>query len=303
MTYKRKIGKLDLVVGSFALREQSFRERTTDEYKRMNVHARYRITDNLSVGFNSNFNQGNASSYFYYLNSDSGAFMATPSALSRTERLRYNIDPYLTYYDPVGNRHKVMGRFYSVDNMADNAQSNSSRLSYGEYQFQRNFKKIDLVLTAGGVIIGTNVQAELYGDTTYTSLNQAAYIQLDKEFFGRLNLSAGFRYESNRIDNPGFAFFDGAKGDSSRLVVIDPSVDTDARPVFRFGANLRITDYTFLRASWGQGYRFPTIAEKYIVTDFGGATIGPNPDLQSETGWSTEVGLSKGLNSVPSMGI
>ncbi|MEO1712591.1 MAG: TonB-dependent receptor, partial [Bacteroidota bacterium] len=295
MTYKRKIGKLDLVVGSFALREQSFRERTTDEYKRMNVHARYRITDNLSVGFNSNFNQGNASSYFYYLNSDSGAFMATPSALSRTERLRYNIDPYLTYYDPVGNRHKVMGRFYSVDNMADNAQSNSSRLSYGEYQFQRNFKKIDLVLTAGGVIIGTNVQAELYGDTTYTSLNQAAYIQLDKEFFGRLNLSAGFRYESNRIDNPGFAFFDGAKGDSSRLVVIDPSVDTDARPVFRFGANLRITDYTFLRASWGQGYRFPTIAEKYIVTDFGGATIGPNPDLQSETGWSTEVGIKQGF--------
>lgn len=295
MTYKQKIGKLDLVVGSFALSEQSFRERTTDEYKRLNVHARYRITDNLSLGFNSNFNKGQASQYFYYLDSDAGAYRATISALSRTERLRYNIDPYLTFFDPVGNRHKLMGRFYSVNNMADNAQSNMSQLAYGEYQFQHNFEGIDLVVTAGGVLIHTNVEAELYGDTTYTSSNQAAYLQLDKEFFGRLNLSAGFRYESNLINNPGFAYFEGAEGDSSRLVVIEPSEDRDARPVFRLGANLRITDYTFLRASWGQGYRFPTIAEKYIVTDFGGATIGPNPDLQSETGWSTEVGVKQGF--------
>ena len=103
-------------------------------------------------------------------------------------------------------------------------------------------------------------------------------------------MSAGFRYEQNKLNNPGYSY-----QTIFEEVVIDPSEDIEAKPVFRLGANLRITDFTFLRASWGEGYRYPTIAEKYILTTFGGVPITPNPILESETGWSTEVGIKQGF--------
>ena len=182
-----------------------------------------------------------------------------------------------------------MGRFYSVNNDNDRNQSNQSDLYYAEYQFQRRFEDIDLVLTSGIVSSGTWVSAELYGDTTFTSQNYAGYMQLDKKFFDRLNASFGFRFESNVLNNPGFSY---TLNNIPRT--IDPSEERESRPVFRLGLNYQATEGTFLRASWGQGYRYPTIAEKYIFTNAGGFFIQPSPDLGSETGWSAEFGLKQG---------
>ena len=48
-------------------------------------------------------------------------------------------------------------------------------------------------------------------------------------------------------------------------------------PIFRTGINWQAADYTFLRASFGQGYRYPSIAEKYASTTLGSVKIFPNP--------------------------
>ncbi|MCB0642068.1 MAG: TonB-dependent receptor, partial [Phaeodactylibacter sp.] len=244
----------------------------------------------------SNFNKGETSSFFYWQNSTTGAMKMNRdnAAVSRTLFFRYYIDPLVTYYDPVGNRHKFIGRYFNVQNDVNNNQGNASQLRYGEYQFQHNFEEINLVATAGALIINTSIEAQLYGDTLYNSVNQAAYAQLDKKLFDRLNLSAGFRYESNRIDNPGFQWDSIGIFNDTTVITVLPSTDKEAKPVFRFGANLEMAEATFLRASWGQGYRFPTIAEKYIFTDIGGAVVTPNPELTSETGWSAEIGLKQG---------
>jgi outer membrane receptor protein involved in Fe transport len=290
LSYKRRIGRLDLVMSAFSLREESHLERNFIDYQRATLGLRYRITDNLTIGMNSNFNGGQSQSFFFWFNADEGGMMGTRTAYSANIRLRYNVDPYITYFDPLGNRHKFMGRYFSADNQSDNNQANASQLQYGEYQFQRQFTGVNLVATAGLVGIQSAMQAELYGDTTYRSTNLAGYLQLDQKLFNRLNLSGGFRYEANRIINPGFSFFNGLYD-----VVIAPSDEREAKPVYRVGANLELTKYTFLRSSWGQGYRYPTVAEKFITTNFGGVPISPNPDLQSETGWSTEIGLKQGF--------
>ncbi|MCK7529806.1 MAG: hypothetical protein MZV63_01475 [Marinilabiliales bacterium] len=39
----------------------------------------------------------------------------------------------------------------------------------------------------------------------------------------------------------------------------------------------RQQNYTFLRASFGQGYRYPSIAEKYATTTLGSVKVFPNP--------------------------
>ncbi|MFQ5448096.1 MAG: TonB-dependent receptor domain-containing protein, partial [Saprospiraceae bacterium] len=297
-SHKRKIGKLDLILGGYYYRNSSVNDSTFSRRGRWNVNARYRITDRLSVGLNSNFNKANGSSFFFWGGTDSLIYRPG-AAVSNSSSLRYNIDPYLVYFDPANNRHKVLGRFFNVNNdtgTSEADQSNISQVYYAEYQFQRKMDKIGLVTTAGFVYNGTRVRAPLYGDTTFTSRNLAGYVQLEKRLFGRLNLSAGFRYEQNVIITPDTINYDPNGDGTTDFTGYVPNGEIkESKPVLRIGASYQISPTTYLRASLGQGYRFPTIAEKFIFTYFGGVPISPNFDLTSETGWTTELGLRKGF--------
>jgi outer membrane receptor protein involved in Fe transport len=290
LSHRRKIGsKFDLVVGGFYQNEESFNQDTYNNYGRFNFSTKYRVTDRLSIGLNGNLNRGESGNFFYWI-TDTIPYIGVPSTVNRRERTRYNIDPNITYYDNANNRHRFLSRFYNVDNDNDNGQANSSQMYYAEYQFQRQMQSADLVLTSGLVASGTAIDAELYGDTTFTSRNFAAYLQLDKTFFDRLNVSAGFRYEDNLLENPGFEYPSG-----NRIDTVPPSNERESKPVFRLGLNYRLAKATYLRGSWGQGYRFPTVAEKFIVTNVGFFDILPNPTLNSETGWSAELAIKQGF--------
>ncbi len=287
LAHRRKIGKLDLVLGGYYLDDQDYYQDAYNRYGRFNFNTRYRASDRLTIGLSGNFNAGESSSFLYW-KSDTAAYIPNPATLARRERVRFNIDPVINYYDGAGNRHRLQGRFYSTNNDNDANQANASRLYYGEYQFQRQISEAEVVLTAGGVISGSSIEAELYGDTTFTSRNIAAYVQADKKIGGRLNLTAGFRYEGNLLDNPGFIF-------NEQKDTVPPSEERESKPVLRLGMNYKAAQATYLRASWGQGYRYPTVAEKFIVTNAGFLQILPNPALGSETGWSAELGVKQGF--------
>jgi len=285
VSHRRKLKDLDLVLGGYYLNEDTYNQATYKKYGRFNFTTNYRITDRFTIGVNGNFNKGASGSFFYWI-ADTMGYVGTPSTVSTRERFRYNVDPHLTYFDNAGNRHKILSRYYRVDNQNSGNQSNFSQLWYGEYQFQRQFANTNLVITSGVVLSGNEVTAALYGDTTFTSRNIAAYLQVERKFGKRLNLSAGFRYENNLLKNPGFLYEGGS---------VSPAEEEESKPVVRFGANYQVAKYTFLRTSWGQGYRFPTVAEKFIYTDVGGFFVTPNPTLGSETGWTAEFGAKQGF--------
>jgi len=284
-SHKQKFGKLDLVLGGRYYNQKDVRENSDNEQGRVSAGLRYRVNDRLSIGFNSTFNKQDNHSYFYWKDGAEGIYRAEPSTLSNSTPTRFYIDPFVSYYDKKGNRHKFNSRYFSIDNQSTTGTANFSDLFYGTYQFQRKFEKSNLVLTAGLVAAQTNVTAPLYGDTSFVQRNNAAYVQVEKKLFDRLNISAGLRYEYNKIDGP------EQLGD----FVFADSLASDSRPVARFGLNYQAGEATYLRASWGQGFRFPTIAEKYITTDLGGTPISPNPDVTSETGWSAEIGMKQGF--------
>lgn len=297
VAHRRKIGKrFDLVLGGFAVRSDGFNRETFNRYGRFNIGTKYRISDRLTAGFNSNFNRTNSGSFFFWNNNEDGSTIASPGVTSQTSAVRYTIDPFLTYYDKAGNRHKLLTRFYSVVNENSGNRSNFSNLSYGEYQFQKDFSEHQLIATAGVVGIKTNVEAQLYSDTTFTSDNLAGYLQLDKKVGEKLNLSVGGRYEWNRLISPTSVTVDAVNA----TFPIKDGIDIDAKAVFRAGFNYAFADYTHLRGSWGQGYRYPTIAEKFINTQLGEGDgpfvpkIIPNPELQSETGWTAELAIQQG---------
>ncbi len=293
--HRRKIGKLDLVFGGNYYRNNSVKDSTKSRRGRLSVNARYLITDRLSIGLNSNFNRSKGTSFFYWSGVDELYRPGVP--ISSSDNTRFNIDPYVTWFDGANNRHKLMGRYFSVENNTGTSESDNTNISdmyYGEYQFQRKMEKTGLVVTAGAVYIGTEVQAPLYGDTRFNSRNLAGYAQADKKFFDRLNVSVGLRFENNLITLPDTVYYtlNDVKVDTG---IFENGEILESEPVVRFGASYKISETTFLRASWGQGYRFPTIAEKFTSTDFNGVQVSPNFDLQSENGWTAELGLRKGF--------
>ena len=127
----------------------------------------------------------------------------------------------------------------------------------------------------------TNVISELYGN--HNSTNLAAYVQGDKNW-NKITLSAGMRMEYFKIDDV-----------QSNGKLFQKALNIPFQPVFRLGGTYHPLEYTFIRASYGQGYRFPSIAEKYISTFVGGLNIFPNQNIQPEYGWSSEIGIKQGF--------
>lgn len=292
--HKEKFGKLDFVLGAYGLYRDSYNKDTYNRYGRITPNLRYRVNDRLTVGLNTNINFGRSGNFFIWGNDTTMAFQPGAGSISYTKgRLRFMIDPYLQYFDKSGNRHKVLSRYFYIHNNNSGNQSNDSRLYYGEYQFQRQMNKIGLVTTAGVVGMYNVVDAEIYSNGYFTSRNLAGYLQADYKAFDRLNLSAGIRYEHNIQTSPDTVWIDQARNEFG--VIPDGRV-VEGKPVLRVGANYQAGRATFFRASWGQGYRYPTIAEKFVNTAFGaGSTVVPNPALVSETGWTAELGVKQGF--------
>lgn len=290
--HRQKRGRVDFVLGGYGLYRDSYNKDTYSRYGRISPNIRYRVNDRLTLGVNTNFNFGRSGSFFIWGNDTDSSYMAGLGSASRSlGRLRFNIDPTLQYFDKNGFRHKILSRYYSVHNNNSGNQSNRSHMLYGEYQVQKNAEHIRLVSTAGVVVMGTSVNAELYDGGKYNTRNYAGYLQFDWKPLRNLNLSAGMRYEYNRLKSP-----DSIHIKEQDTYYIPNGLTEESKPVFRLGANYQLAQATYFRASWGQGYRYPTIAEKFIQTDFSaGNSVRPNPRLVSETGWTAETGIKQGF--------
>lgn len=298
--HKRKIGQLDFVLGGYFLGDDghkgplpdsttgkidnSYNPFTADRYNadsraRMNLNLRYRSKkiQGLSFGVNTNWSTGNSLNAFIWENNTTGLYSAFEGSATRTIQLLGTVDPFVVYHGKKGAKHSLRSRFQTLDNENDNNQGNYSDVLYSEYQYQQSWDSIgvkNLVTTLGVVNQTTTSRGQLYlggnEDGVNHSLNQAAFFQVDKKWGDRLNTSAGVRYEQFVING-----------------------EKEAKPVFRTGVNYRFGKATYLRGSYGQGYRFPSIAEKFIVTSLGAIRIYANPELKSETSYNTEFGIKQ----------
>ncbi len=290
LLHKQKFRKYDLVAGFQYLQLESFRADTYQKRGRIILNNRYRLSDRTTIGANITGNISDNGSFIFWNNAIRGAYQAFPGTEVKSLNNRWVIDPYINHFDKYGNKHRFQGRSFYIDNGTANGLDNFSQLLYGEYQFQKQFEQHDLSLTSGISGSTTFVNAGLYGGAKYRSVNSGLYIQADKKLFGKLSLSAGIRYEYNSLKNDEFTVIDGTYTE-----FVEENYINEQKPVFRFGLNYQLAKTSFLRASFGQGYRFPTIAEKFTTVGLADFRIFTNANLNSETGWSTELGFKQGV--------
>ncbi|MBK9285391.1 MAG: TonB-dependent receptor [Sphingobacteriaceae bacterium] len=280
----QKINNLDLVFAGHKFSDDGFRMLETEERERFNVNLRYNFKKvaGLSLGLNTNMMNTKGGLFFLWQNYDS-AYVPQGRDIQRYNNNRINVDPYITYYKGA-NKFSLRNRYFKTENTNDKGQGSTAELYYSEFQHQVHFTK-QLNITSGAVYMEQMILGDsLYGK--HTGQNIAAYVQADKKIFQKLNISFGLRGEFYKVDT--------AKT-NGYLLPKTSKVSLPFQPVARLGLNYQLFEYTFIRTSFGQGYRFPSVAEKYISTAVSALKIYPNASLQPERAFSAELGIKQGF--------
>lgn len=248
---------------------------------RINFNLRHRSKKfkGLTYGINGNFMLAQSNMAFAWLNDSSGLYQAYPGAVFLQEQFIFNVDPFIKLITQTVGEHSFRMRVLHSDNQMTANQDNRATTYYGNYMFKKRFKSLkNLDMISGLTGTYTRSYAELYAGagSPYNNLtNLSAYLEVEKKFGKVLNVSVGGRLE----------YFDLNGVDSLQKVA----------PIFRAGASLKLHQATFLRGSFGQGYRYPTITERFINTGVGNFGVFANPGLKPEKSWNAELGIKQGL--------
>ncbi len=277
-------------------RNDGYRQGETEARGRVSgtVYFRFNNTSRLKAGIGYNYQMQKTGNFLIWQSDTLGY---TPSGGADTSNaastLTYNlgqrlfIDPYLKFTDKKNNKHALKTRIYFAnnENLTNSSQSNGAIIYFTEYQFQRKFSG-GTTITSGVANILNSVSSSLFGD--HSSNNTSIYSQFEKKI-NKLDITGGARIEH--------FIMDGKTGDSDFYFGNDTSslAKLPVYPILRIGAHYELMKYTHLRASFGQGIRYPSVAERYTQTNVGSLNIFPNANLRPEVGWAAEIGVKQGV--------
>jgi outer membrane cobalamin receptor len=270
----QKFGKTDIGFSANLFVDEGYRKLNEELLERVSLKIKHfnSKVEGLNYGLNISTGVNVKRDFVLWENADSGALKQSPSTATEFHGTFLTIDPFISLQKNDRYRHDFRMRVQSsVNRLPASEQNNSNALSvYSEYQVW--YHLADFIDITGGLSENYSaVKSNFFGD--HNALNLAFFAQTEAKPLDHLKAVAGVRVESYSLD-----------GVHDKIV-----------PIFRAGVNWQAAEYTFLRASFGQGYRYPSIAEKYASTTLGSIKIIPNPDIMPESGWSTEAGVKQGL--------
>lgn len=271
--HQRKIGRVDLIVGGNFLYHKNFLSDADDIRGGLNFKTRvhHKTKTGTNYGVNGTIMYEHSGRFFLAANPNEGALR---SAVPSDDRyLRFNLDPHFHSSNEKGFKHALTSRYMYIQRISLNTAKTPHAISHQvmiNYQFQKLWKK-------WSITTGVPVNLGLSSSNLYTGLrvsySSAVYAQGEFKT-KRLSAVAGVRYE---------------------VIGVDDFTEAST-PVFRSGLNYQFGRATNLRASFGQSYRLPTIAERYLSDDLNNLVqVIPNRGLVAEKGLSAELGLTQGL--------
>ena len=303
--HSRKIGEeVDFTLQSNVIKESGYRQGTdTEEYRNM-IMLRYKPkkVNGLTLGFNASVSVDSSGQILYWRGYypdtvmqgnetvvSGGALTPTLDDGGFRKQLLtvIGIDPVVKYLTPNGKSlFWYRGRYLQNRNRNNTNQSTNNFIVYNDFLYQRTlFDKVNWV--TGATYTYSSIKGDsLYGgeyvfngdtivsDGRHDGNSLGVYTQLDGKF-GPLNTSLGLRYETVQIDG----------------------ATREGQPILRAGVNLRLWPGANIRASFGQAFRVPSVAERFANTTGGGIVIEPNPNIQSERGYSMEAAFRQGFQS------
>tara|TARA_A100001015_G_scaffold61062_1_gene67314 strand:- start:914 stop:3247 length:2334 start_codon:yes stop_codon:yes gene_type:complete len=185
--------------------------------------------------------------------------------LNNEERnIKYTLNSRLFYRDMRGfDFNDISANILFADS------STFSSVIFTDFQIQKIINE-NLTTTSGYTFkFDRGRDGKVYGSKMY--INNSIYSQFDYKK-NRLNISLGSRFENFNLS-----------GEKINKVI------------FRGGINYKLGEGTFVRGSYGEGIRIPSMIERYVNFNTGPMQIYPNENLSPETGYSAEIGIKQGV--------
>ena len=266
--HSEKKGNSSIVLSGLAQLDQGYKWKENDDKARLFAQCT-RLSSkikNLEFGISAGaVYSENGESLLW--NGQDSAYIALNRSVNRNKGTDFFIDPKVKYRHG-RNLHVLQGRFMRVENQSRNLTTvfdNSSVQSQLQYQNQQFFSNRS-VLTMGLYGNWGASESVIFGGF-HTSGNASAFAQYDFKWRNG-SASLGGRWEYAEVNKLEYS-----------------------QPVLRFGLNQALSQSTYVRGSFGQGFRFPSMAELYTSTNIGALYVYPNSELKPEKGYSAEMGL------------
>lgn len=272
LSHLQKTGNSDIGGAAAFTSNSGYRKYNDETLGRLSLKFKHysERTKGLTYGMNLSSGYTNKVDFVLWEDGTDGGLKQDTSSVARLHGSFLAIDPFIGFNGEKTDhdlriRYQHTGNRFPVRN-----ENNTDAMSFhGEYQAHHDLSG-SISLISGIAWTWSRITANLFGN--HTGFNLAAFAQ-GESTFGKLKLAAGLRLEHNALD-----------GINDRLV-----------PIFRAGANWQVAGFTWLRGSFGQGYRYPSVAEKHASTTLGAIRIYPNAEVKAEKGWSSEIGVKQGL--------
>ena len=269
LAHSNTFGKFGINISFSRLESSSYKK---NDYSKKYVgflKMRYSFTPTSSLTFIANTLNKRAESFIYWKDSRNSLVPPDNTLGEKIETNRYLLG--LVYKSVIGTKvfYRINTSYY-LNDWKDNYTPMNESTSYlfrGEIQVNTSLSK-NLIMVTGIEGYTSKVNSTIFGNPDSHSFG--AYALLDINFEFPLFLSFGLRYDYTKLDS-----LEGSNALSPKL-----------------GLNYKLTDRIILRSSVGRGFRAPSLAEAFTSTSASGIRIKPNPELQSETNLTFEVGVN-----------
>jgi len=263
--HKQKFGDVDFVFGGMAQGQQSHLSNEYDYFTRFNNKIRWqpeklkRLTLELSTNI-----LYRKSGFQFYWSGGATPFVANSGVILNERYFYAYIDPKIKFIDKRNNVHKIYTRVYRQRNLEGLTNFWIFRV---DYQFRHDFGKLV------NLVVGVNNEHGMVKDGT---------LGTHQTDFGGGFIAAELNWKWLKINT----------GVREEFVRLDSAI-TPTIPVVRFGLNFEIRKYNNIRASFGQSFRVPSIAERFVTYKLGDINILPNYTIRPERGFTFELGYKR----------
>jgi outer membrane receptor for ferrienterochelin and colicins len=275
-------GPLSYVMSGGLRADQGFRQ--LDDFTRWNLGGRfrYRISSDRNLSVNATWTSNNRGNWVFWRNLSNA--LRTPVDKDLTERVHSTKFLASALYRQTHSGTFASSLRFSAYRTDFETRSDTSDFSLRPadliqstaWQFNTEWQGTlaltsRQLLTFGADVMHARVNARIYGQRHVSSA--ALYAQDELAITDALRLSAGARFDLTAVD----------------------SLDADMQANPRLGLAFQAWSGGALRASYGWGFRSPSIAERFATAGAGGLQTKPNPGLKSERSVSYEVGVKQQL--------
>lgn len=275
-------GNFSYMVTGGLRHDQAYRQ--NDDYHRWNASGRawYKISPERNLSFSVNYSANNRGNWVYWRGLRHA--LQPPVTTDLTERIQSN-----KLQTSVQYRQTHSARFAST-----------LRLNLYRTDFHTSSDTSDFRFRPSDQTQSTAYLAGLEWQGTYatgaghflTFGAEGSYASVDSRTYGVHDGGSGALYAQDDITlSDTWHLSVGARFDVTAIDTLD--IDAQLNP--RIGTTYEAWEGAVLRASYGWGFRSPSIAERYATASAGGIVTKPNPELKAERSTSYELGVKQNL--------